>query len=261
MATTFHIEAFGTTDVGHLRQHNEDEFGCYPELGLFVVADGMGGHSSGDIASRCVVAAARDLFQETAGRPDAELPFPRERAKSYQENRLVAAGQLGNQRLREMLAGNHMYGGQGSTYAAVSVVDGRAQVAHVGDSRVYLLRGGTLEALTRDHSLINEYMLHMPNLTPEEMENIPKNIITRAIGMGDKVVVDSRSLPLDGGDVLMISSDGVHGLVPDPQIQAILIEHPTPKRAAEELIAAALKNGGSDNATVIVMRVTAVDSP
>lgn len=256
MAPAYRIEAHGTTDVGHLRMHNEDDFGCFPELGLFLVADGMGGHSSGDRASRLVVAVAREVYEETAARPEGALPFPADRAKSYQENRLVAAAQVTNRRLRELVERDPSCAGLGSTLAAVSVLDGRAQIAHVGDSRVYLLRGGALEPLTRDHSLVNDYREVMGELTPEQIESLPKNVITRAIGMTDRLVVDSRSLPLCDGDVLLISTDGVHRLVPDPQLAAILIEHPAPAKAATLLIAAALRNGGDDNATCVVVRVT-----
>ena len=140
MALTFQIEAHGITDVGHLRQHNEDEFGCFPELGLFLVADGMGGHSSGDRASRLVVKVARELFEQTAQITEEAAPFKREKGKSYQESRLVAAAQLTNQRLCELVEREMSCKGLGATVAAVSVFDGRAQIAHVGDSRVYLLR-------------------------------------------------------------------------------------------------------------------------
>lgn len=258
MAPTFRIEACGMTDVGHQREHNEDDFGCFPELGLFLVADGMGGHSSGERASKLVVAVARELFEETAARAEAALPFETDGSKSYQENRLVAAARLANRRLLELTEREPMCRGLGSTFAAVSVFDGRAQIAHVGDSRVYRLHGGALEPLTRDHSLVNDYIRFKPDLTPEEIAALPKNVITRAIGMEQRVLVDSRSAPLHDGDVLLVSSDGVHGLVPDRQITAILLEHPAPATAAEKLIAAALRNGGDDNATCVVVRVTEI---
>jgi PPM family protein phosphatase len=256
MALTFQLEACGVTDVGHQRYHNEDKFGCFPELGLFFVADGMGGHSSGERASALVVAVMRELFEETAAQTEGTLPFKMDETKSYQENRLVAAAQLANRRLWELCEREPTCRGLGSTVAAVSVFDGRAQIAHVGDSRVYRLQGGALEQLTRDHSLLNEYRQYKPDLTPEEIESLPKNVITRAIGMSAEVVVDSRSVPLCSGDVLLISTDGVHGLVPDQQITAILLEHPAPAAAAAQLIAAALRNGGDDNATCVVLRVT-----
>lgn len=256
MALTFRIEAHGKTDVGRVRQHNEDRFGCFPELGLYLVADGMGGHSSGDRASQLVVDVSQELFEQTAAPAEGAPPFEVDRRKSYQENRLVAAVQLANRRLCELSEREPMCRGQGSTVAAVSIFDGRAQIAHVGDSRVYRLRRGELEPLTRDHSLHMEYLQFMPHLTPEEIAAIPKNVITRAIGMNDKLVVDSRSEPLHGGDVLLLSTDGVHGLVPDRQIAAILLEHPDPAIAAEKLIEAALRNGGEDNATCLVVRVT-----
>lgn len=255
MKSLFRIEAVGKTDVGRVREHNEDDLGVFPELGLFFVADGMGGHRSGDIASRLAVAAMRELFEQTASRPDEPLPFPIDERKSHEENRLVCAVKLANRRLLELVARERVYSGLGSTIAAASIFDGRAQIAHVGDSRVSLLRDGRLRALTRDHTLINDYMSFVPALTPEEIEKIPKNIITRAIGMNDQMVVDSSSTPLSDRDVLLITTDGVHGLLEDAHMAMLLIEHP-PATAAEKLIDAANRAGGHDNATCVVVRVT-----
>lgn len=253
---TCRVDAFGKTDVGLGREHNEDCFGCFDELGLFLVADGMGGHRTGERASRLVVDVARELFEATT-RAESAPPFPVDRSKSWQENRLVAALELGNRRLLDFVASDHCFCGLGSTVAAVSIFDGRAQIAHVGDSRVYLLRGGALEQLTRDHSLVNEYEAFLPDLTPEQIAAIPKNVITRAIGMQEKLVVDSRSLPLDPGDVILISTDGVHELVARDHLRAILLEHPEPAAAAEKLVDTANRNGGSDNITCVVVRVIA----
>jgi serine/threonine protein phosphatase PrpC len=256
MALTLRFEASARTDVGHMRQHNEDGFGCFPELGLYLVADGMGGHSSGDRASKLVVDTAREFFEETAAQTEGTATFDLDPNRSYQENRLVAAVALANQRVWELTERDPTCKGLGSTVAAVSLFDGRAQIAHVGDSRVYRLHAGALEPLTEDHSLLLEYRKLKPDLTPEEIASIPRNIITRAIGMSDRVAVDSRSLAVDGGDVLLLSTDGVHGLVPDDHLRAILLEHQAPAMAVEKLIAAALRNGGSDNATCVVIRVT-----
>ncbi len=257
MAPAFRIEAHGITDTGHRRRRNEDQVGCFPELGLFLVADGMGGQGSGELASQVAFDAVRELFEETAGQSEAPLPFTMDPSKSYEENRLVAAAQHANRRLRERIEQSRgMLNGLASTVAAVSLLDGRAQIAHVGDSRVYLLRGGALELLTRDHLLHNDYLQFGHELTPEQIAALPTNIITRAIGMSDSVVVDSRSMPLGDGDVLLLTTDGVHRLVPEWQISAILLEHQAPATSAEKLIAAALRNGGDDNATCVVVRVT-----
>lgn len=256
MAPAFTIEAHGITDIGP-RERNEDRVGCYPELGLFLVVDGMGGQGSGEVASQIALDAVRGLFEETASPSEAPLPFPADASKSYQENRLIAAAQLANRRFDEL---HKRHGGalrgMASTVAAASVLDGRAQIAHVGDSRVYLLRGGALELLTRDHTLRNDYLQLDVELTPEQLAMLPDNIITRAIGMQDTVVVDSRSLPLFDGDMLLLTTDGIHRHVPDPQIAALLLEHPAPAASAERLIAAALRNGADDNATCVVVRVT-----
>lgn len=256
MAPTYLVEACGKTDVGLQRQHNEDEVGCFPELGLFVVADGMGGQSTGGWASEIVVASARDLFQETASDTRASLPFPLDAQKSYQENRLIAAARLGNLRIMEFCENKPWTKGLGSTIAALSIVEGRAQMVHVGDSRVSLLRDGVLSALTRDHTLLNDYIEHIPTATPEQLAALPRNVITRILGYNDKTVIDSRSLPVNGGDIFVVASDGLHCLVPEGQVQAILVEYSDPAKAAEELIAAANKNGGDDNVSCVVVKVT-----
>lgn len=256
MACDYRIEAFGRTDAGHVRCHNEDQVGCFPELGLFLVADGMGGQRTGDRASELVVSAMREAFGGEAAPAGGAPPPSPYRDRPDPEKRLAGAVKLANRRVWELSERDVRYRGLGSTVAAVSAAGGRAQIAHVGDSRVYRLRGGALEALTRDHSLLNDYLRLKPDLTPEELAAVPRNVLTRALGLRDDVVVDTRSLPLDGGDVLLICTDGVHALVPDRQIAAILLEHPAPEAAADRLIEAALRNGGDDNATCVVLRVT-----
>lgn len=253
---TFCIDAHGLTDVGHRRNQNEDLVGCFPDLGLFLVVDGMGGQGWGREAARITFDAVHELFAETAARGEGPLPFEPDPRKSYQENRLVAAVRLAHRRLADTMARAGGKKGMGAAVAAVSLFDGRAQIAHVGDCRVHLLRGGALEQLTRDHSLVNEVLQLGHELTPEQLAMVPKNVLTRAIGYTDELVVDSRSMPVDSGDVLLLTSDGVHSLVSQEQILALLREHPSPATACEELIAAALQNGGDDNATCLVVRLT-----
>lgn len=252
---TFSLDAKAVSDVGLEREINEDRAGSFPELGLFFVADGMGGSCAGDKASAAVFDTLVELFQRTAGQAHPSMPIEPDPTKTLEENRLNSAVTLSNLRILDLIKTNRMYTGMGSTVAAFSIQGANATIAHVGDSRVYRLRRGKLEALTRDHSLINEYRLYAPNLSAEEIENLPKNVITRAVGMGDKILVDTQQTDVQKGDVFLATTDGVHSLVSDEQLGSLLAESRNADEAAQRIIEAALKNGGSDNASCVVVLV------
>jgi PPM family protein phosphatase len=255
MTGTLRAEAQAITDVGHLREHNEDFFGSFPEEGLYVVADGMGGHSSGDRASKLAVDMLRDFFKETKRDPNKVWPFKMDRGRSYEENRLITGVRIGNRRIFDDGEKNLSYRGMGTTIVALTVAGDRAQIAHVGDSRVYRFRNGDLELLTRDHSLINDYRRAKPELTEEELAEIPKNVITRALGMRDDLDVEIRTEELRAGDVYLLCTDGLHGLVEDREIAGVLRGNPPLDAATKQLLDAALRSGGTDNVTLILLRV------
>src|SRR6185503_1369539 len=150
MARIVRSEAHGITDVGRRRYHNEDHFGSFPEEGLYIVADGMGGMSDGHRAAQLAVEVVREFFRETAADPDRPWPFKMERTRSYEENRLATGVRAANRRIFEDAQNNVAWRGMGSTIVAASVTGDHVQIAHVGDSRVYRLRGGEIESLTRD---------------------------------------------------------------------------------------------------------------
>ena len=245
----------GTSDVGRKRTHNEDAYLLLPEENLFCVADGMGGHASGEVAARIAVEEMAEFFRMTGRDEEATWPYKMDPARGYDENRLLTGVKLANLRIFERSATDQRLRGMGTTIVAVSFprAGDAVLVAHVGDSRVYLLRGGALRQLTEDHSLLNDYKKSRA-LTPEEIEAFPhKNVIVRALGMKDTVEVDLVRHPLQDGDVLLLCSDGLSGMVPDERIAEIIRGHPRDlKGAGQALIDAANEGGGMDNITCVL---------
>jgi protein phosphatase len=180
-----------------------------------------------------------------------------ERGKSYEENRLSTGIRIGNRRIFDDAEKNARYRGMGTTVVALSVAGDHAQIAHVGDSRASRLRDGALELLTRDHSLINDYRRVKPELTEEELAEIPKNVITRALGMRGDLEVDVRTEELRAGDLYLLCTDGLHGLVEDGEIERLLVASPTLLEAERKLVEAALDGGGTDNVTLLLVRLSA----
>ncbi len=244
----------GETNVGMKRTHNEDNFSITEESGLYIVADGMGGHASGEIASKMAVDAMREFFAATANDPERTWPYKMDRSKGYEENRLITGIKLANLRIYESAQRDPRQRGMGTTIVAIFAVEDSVYVAHVGDSRVYRLREGTLEQLTEDHSLLNDY-IKMKRLTPEEIANFPhKNVIVRALGMKDTVKVDTRLERPKAGDVYLLCSDGLSGPVSDEMILEILDGTGDLRAAATKLINKANENGGPDNITCVLAR-------
>src|SRR3954470_19159947 len=197
------------------RNHNEDNFSILEESGLYIVADGMGGHASGEVASKMAINTLREFFSATSDDPERTWPYKMDRSKGYEENRLITAIKLANLRIFESAQRDPRQRGMGTTVVALFAVEDTVYVAHVGDSRVYRFRDGKLEQLTEDHSLLNDY-IKMKRLTPEEIANFPhKNVIVRALGMKDTVKVDTRFEVPRADDVILLCSDGLSGPVND----------------------------------------------
>ncbi|MFL5991783.1 MAG: Stp1/IreP family PP2C-type Ser/Thr phosphatase [Rubrobacteraceae bacterium] len=242
-----YLEPFGATHAGKVRANNEDALlvGEGRDETLFVVADGIGGFEAGEVASRIAV----DVLKELA--PGASF----EAAISEANRRILAAGR-GDERLS----------GMGTTVVAVRFAGTRdepvAQVAHVGDSRAYLLRGGNLRPVTEDHSLVAE-LVRSGDLTRDQAAEHPqKNLITRALGADEEVEVDTAVLPVEAGDRFLLCSDGLSDMIPETRIGEILAEAPgDPEKPARSLVSAALDAGGADNVTVIVVDVKAETAP
>lgn len=251
--------AYGETNVGRKRTHNEDNLLVFPERGLYVVADGMGGHACGEVASEMVVQNLRDYFGRALGDDEATWPGREERGRTESENMLNAGIKWCNYSIWERGHADSKFKNMGTTVVGIHFDDDYAAIAHVGDSRAYRLRNGELTQITEDHSLLNDYK-KMAVLTPEEEANFPhKNIIVRACGLKDDVLVDIQKERPEVGDVYMVCSDGLSGEVTDPQIQEIMRRHGSDvKSMAKELIKVACENGGKDNVTTICVYIDEV---
>jgi serine/threonine protein phosphatase PrpC len=248
--------AAGLSDVGLQREHNEDSFVVLKEHDLFVVADGMGGHRAGDVASRIATETISEFFRTTAN-DDVTWPFHFDSNLSEEENRLLTGIRVANRQIFERSTRSRECHGMGTTVvgAMFSSKKQRMYIGHVGDSRCYRVREGEIQLLTRDHSLINDYLLAMPDLTDEQKSELPKNVITRALGMQDHVVVDLQHDEPRQGDVYVLCSDGLSGMVSDEDIKQIVIGTGEIREACQQLIQSANERGGEDNITAVLVRI------
>jgi protein phosphatase len=248
--------AAGASDVGLQREHNEDSYVVLSEFDLFVVADGMGGHRAGDVASRLATETISEFFKSTAN-DDVTWPFHFDTNLSEEENRLLTGIRVANRQIFERSTRSREYQGMGTTVvgAMFSPRKSRMYIGHVGDSRCYRVRDGAIQLLTRDHSLINDYLLAMPDLTEEQRSELPKNVITRALGMQDQVIVDLQHDEPSPGDVYVLCSDGLSGMVQDEEIERIIVEHADIREACSKLIALANEHGGEDNVTAVLIKI------
>jgi PPM family protein phosphatase len=248
------IEVAGSTHVGMKRNHNEDNYLILPDQNLCCVADGMGGHASGEIASKIAVDELAEFFRMTAEDQDATWPFKMDKSRNYDENRLATGIKLANKSIFDKACSDLKFKGMGTTIVSLHFTPNAAYVGHVGDSRVYFFRQGVLKQVTEDHSLLNDY-LKAKRLTPEEIENFPhKNVIVRALGMKETVVVDMAKVEPQEGDIFLLCSDGLSGMVTDPQMQEVLARTPELEEACTQLIDMANAAGGNDNVTCVLAR-------
>jgi PPM family protein phosphatase len=246
------------TDVGRKRRGNEDSHHVDAARGLYVVADGMGGHAAGEVASRVAVDSINEFVVLTSGDEEITWPFGLDDSISYDGNRLKTAVRYANRKVLEATKDSSEYEGMATTVAAVLVDGETANLAHVGDSRIYLWRAGELRQLTSDHSWVNEQLLNGV-LTAEQARTHPlRNVVTRALGGRNDLVVDVQVHKLAPGDLLLLCSDGLTTMLPDDEITprvAMAVEDVT--RAADELVAEANARGGEDNITVVLVRFEA----
>lgn len=249
-------EGFGLTDRGMQREHNEDNFLVLDDFQLFVVADGMGGHRAGDVASKIAADTIAEFFRTTATE-DVTWPFHFDTNLSEEENRLVTGIRLANRQILDKSERSRELAGMGTTVvgAMFSASKNRVFIGHVGDSRCYRVRNAEIQLLTRDHSLLNDYLLAMPELTEEQKSELPRNVITRALGMQRDVVVDLQSDVPQAGDVYVLCSDGLNGMLRDEEIAELTCAGASIRESARKLIDRANENGGEDNVTVVLMRI------
>ena len=243
------------TDVGRKRKGNEDNLIADAEQNLFAVADGMGGHAAGEVASKVAVDAIHEFIGLTGGDEEITWPYGLDEGISYDGNRLKTALRYANGKVLEVAKSRADYESMATTVAAVLLDGATANLAHVGDSRIYLFRGGELSQLTSDHSWVNE-QLNMGALSADQARSHPlRNVVTRALGGKPDLQVDVQAQTVQPGDVLLICSDGLTTMVPDADIAQIMAnEARDVDNIARDLVAEANERGGEDNITVVLIR-------
>lgn len=249
MTVDIELTSRGATDVGQVRSANQDSFYVDEKTQVFLVADGMGGHAGGEIASGlCVeiipkyIADNEDTIKSCKSHPDQRIA-----------NTLASSINFASTKIYEKALENPKLKGMGTTATVLKIVDNYGYVAHVGDSRCYLIRCGYIYQVTNDHSLVSE-QVRAGILSKEEAEQHHlRNVITRSVGYQEEEDVDTTSFELEDGDLILLCSDGLHGKVPDKEI-SVLIQDKGPD-AVPKLISMANDRGGEDNITGVVIKV------
>ena len=250
------LEVVGRSEVGRVRASNEDSYGYDMRQGVFVVCDGMGGHAAGEVASKIAVDTVLSYFRDkeplAADVSLADAPLGAQMMSD--------AVNKANERILEYAEGHASASGMGTTLVAARFDDGKFTIAHVGDSRIYLMREGTLLQLTEDHSLVMEQVRRGIMTLEEAKQSSAQHIITRALGTEDNSPPDLAEFPAEIGDVLMLTTDGVLRHLEDPQIHEVLLQAQSLQAACDKLIDMALEAGGEDNATCVLIRVKKSES-
>jgi protein phosphatase len=256
MSKAMRILAEGRTDIGKKRAHNEDSFGVSGELGLYVVADGMGGHAAGEVASQTAVETLKDFIASTKGQEEITWPFERDTGLSRAANRLVVGIKLANQAIFKQAQERPDQKGMGTTIVAALVDEGELCIAHVGDSRAYVFGQGAISRITTDHSYVEE-MVVSGSMTPEQARTHPlRNIVTRALGTKGEVRVDMSRHKLRPGDIYLLCSDGLTGMLTDSDIARTLADYDDNLAGClDTLVKLANEKGGDDNITAVALRV------
>jgi protein phosphatase len=255
LPTLNRLRSFGVTDTGRRRPHNEDAFACDDALGLFVVADGVGGHAKGEVASRESVEQIHGFVRQGRQAIEELLKAPEQEARRGPVRRLLeSAVQSACYMVFGMADLDPSQRGMSTTISALLVAGGYAVTAQVGDSRIYRVRGGAGVQLTEDHTLIN-YKLKQGLISNEEARTMKgKNVITRAVGHRDYVEVDTRELDVQPGDRYLLCSDGLHGYLQPGELERVLTSGPS-EVAPHRFVQLANERGGRDNITVVLVFV------
>ena len=251
------IDAFGLTDVGKKRKHNEDAFALDVAEGLFIVADGMGGHAAGEVASKITVETIGEFIAATRQKEEATWPFKYNHELDFNSNRLAVAIEKANERVMAAVAAQPWLKGMGTTVVAGLLNEKILSLAHVGDSRAYLFRAGMLSRLTDDHSWVHEQVA-AGILTEDEAKTHPlKNVVTRALGGGPSVSPDLQELVFVAGDRFLFCSDGLTTMLGDEEIRDTCAAEKEAQALCKKLVDAANEKGGVDNITVVIVDVPA----
>jgi PPM family protein phosphatase len=249
------IRAFGVSEAGRVRKTNEDRYVLDPEMRLFAVADGMGGHRAGEVASELAIETLTAFIRQSLKDDDPTWPYGVDPQLSIDGNRLRTGICLANRRVFRAAETSDDYAGMGTTIVGVLVNGAHVAIGSVGDSRIYLLSDGTLEQLTVDDSWAARILAQDTSLQADEIAQHPmRNVLTNVLGARDSVDVHVSERTLVGGDLLLLCSDGVHGVLPPDAIQKVLENTSDVAHAPRKLVDAALEGGTRDNLTALVIR-------
>ena len=258
MGLTDNIRFYASTDVGRLRDHNEDNYLVDKKLSLFVVADGMGGHAAGEVASALAVRIIHEELKKEAAAIEEAAPLMRGTKQILVL--LEQAVQKACARIHEEAKADVNKRGMGTTLSALMIAGSHGFIAHVGDSRIYLLRDGRIQQVTEDHTVYNE-LVKRGKLTKDQIEKVAqKNAITRAVGVYERVEVDTLFIEVLPGDQFLLASDGLHGYINHTAELEPYFEEENGQAAADGLIELANKKGGKDNITALLVRLGAGDA-
>jgi PPM family protein phosphatase len=245
-----HITSAGRTDVGVIRSGNEDSFLMVPDRGIFVVADGMGGHAAGEVASEMAVRYVARELDSLRGLSDDQIA-----------DRMRSAIRAANGAIFQRTLTEHDKRGMGTTVTVLTLYENRFLIGQVGDSRAYLLRDSKLTQITKDHSYVQE-QVDAGYLTPEQARTHPySNVITRCVGANSDVMPDVYGGVVKPADLYLLASDGLTGMLEDYQLAELLAPDRMPQDEVDALIAEANRHGGLDNITAIIVRVDSVEAP
>ena len=222
---------------------------------LFAVADGMGGHSSGEIASKIAVETISDFFRNSEISEDSTWPYAYDDNISFEGNKLKTAVAVANEKIQEYASQHPESRGMGTTVVAVLILDSRLILCHVGDSRCYLLRDGKLSLVTSDHSWVNE-QVKLGFLTEEEAQKHPfRNVITKALGTKGEATAEINETEGRAGDLLLLCTDGLNSMISDGEIEKIISSDRGLEEKAKALLDAANNSGGEDNITLVLVKI------
>lgn len=253
------IQSFGITDTGAVREHNEDAFLANDKLGLYIVADGLGGHNAGEVASRMTTEIMERFTKDALAGKDVEWPHGRQEDLTDEENIVASSILLANREVAERAANEPEHSGMATTVVSLLLHQDKkktdAVIGNVGDSRIYRLRAGEFDQVSEDHSLVGE-QFRAGLLTREQMDTHPqRNIITRAVGTRDELEVDIFCDEVEPGDLFLLCSDGLNGELSDAAMAQILLDSEGElEKAGKALVKAAVDAGGRDNVTVVLVR-------
>jgi protein phosphatase len=249
------ITAYGVTHPGKVRPSNEDAMHWDVASGVFVVADGMGGHQAGEVASRLAVDTLRNFLEASRKDRDLTWPYGFNPGLSFNGNRLVTAVKLANRRVYQAGEEDPDYSGMGTTVVAAIIEEHQLSFCGVGDSRLYLYAGGRLTQLTHDDSWVATVLANEPGVDEATLAHHPmRHVLTNVVGARDETDVEVEERDLEEGDLLLLCSDGLHGTLGDEGISQVLAGGGPVEQIAERLVVAALDQQATDNVTALLIR-------